>query len=237
MIPTTPSYHRIDLLTNPQCDLRRPGCQRCEKFGQACTGYRDLENPDLVFRVQTPTSYVGRRKGRKARERSNVTGNEQHYETESNSLETFSAKRGKRGSPNERIGDINHALRLYPGTILPARRVVESWDMHIMPLIVNQFSFKLPEGGRTFGSLECFSTLLQSVETSSVLYLACHAVGYAYLANKARSSSLILSHRWRYGRAIQALRQALHNPLVQKLDGIFLAVWLLCLYEVSWLCY
>jgi hypothetical protein len=103
-----------------------------------------------------------------------------------------------------------------------------------MPLIVSQFSFPTQGGGRVYASLECFPKLLRGAETGSVLYLTCHAVGHAYLANKTRSSSsLELSHRDWYGKALHALRLALRDPELQKEDCVFLAVWLLCLYEVS----
>jgi hypothetical protein len=105
--------------------------------------------------------------------------------------------------------------------------------MHIMPLIVNRFSYPAPGGSRTYGLLECFPHLLRRAESESALYLACHAVGYAYLANKTQSTGLLLSHRDAYGKALRALGLALHDPRLQKQDCILLAVWLLCLYEVS----
>lgn len=102
-----------------------------------------------------------------------------------------------------------------------------------MPLVVSQFSFPVPGGNRIYGSLECVPGLLRRAEVESVLYLACHAVSYAYLAIKMQSSSLALSHRALYGKALRALRFALLDHGSQKQDCTLLAVWLLCLYEVG----
>jgi hypothetical protein len=110
---------------------------------------------------------------------------------------------------------------------------VESWDTYIIPLIVNQFSLRIPGRGRVYGSLACVSHLLKDAEADSALYLASHAVGYAYFAQKAQSSSLVKSHKSRYGRALHKLRLTLYDPVLQKQDCTLLAVWLLCFCEVS----
>jgi hypothetical protein len=128
------------------------------------------------------------------------------------------AKLNERGCSDKRMSDLDHIFRSSPWALSPTRRMVESWDLHVMPLIVSQFSFPRPGGGRIYGSLECIHRLLHNVETDSTLYLAAHAVGYAYLANKMPSSSLILSHQLRCGRALQALRVSLLDPVLQKQD-------------------
>ncbi|KAG6298607.1 hypothetical protein E4U09_000654 [Claviceps aff. purpurea] len=43
-----------------KCDLARPGCQRCVKYGVECPGYR--EQHELVFRNADPTAVAKRKK-------------------------------------------------------------------------------------------------------------------------------------------------------------------------------
>jgi hypothetical protein len=162
-----------------------------------------------------------------------ITTNEyQSNAATSPSLTASDARWAEQGYPEEQLSDLYRMFRSSPLTLSPSRQVVESWDVHIIPLIVSQFSFPRPGGGRLYGSLECFPHLLQRAETDSVLYLACHAVGYAYLANKSQTPGTKLSHQSRYGKALYALRLALLDPELQKQDSTLLAVWLLGFYEV-----
>lgn len=79
----------------------------------------------------------------------------------------------------------------------------------------------------------CIPSLVRKAEKDSALHAACHAVAYAYLANKFPMSSAALSHQARYGKALQALGDAMRDPVLQKQDETLLAVWLLGLSEVS----
>ncbi|KAL4809858.1 hypothetical protein BDV18DRAFT_156238 [Aspergillus unguis] len=117
----------------------------------------------------------------------------------------------------------------------PPKPVTESVDVHIMPLILSQFS--LPGGagrnsGRVIGTLKCFTSILPTAEPGSLMHLACTAVGVAWLSNQSNSSSLAILHQRAYGEALQHLRAALEHPLVQKQDSVLLAVWMLCVYEL-----
>ncbi|KAL2832195.1 hypothetical protein BJY01DRAFT_254014 [Aspergillus pseudoustus] len=114
----------------------------------------------------------------------------------------------------------------------PAHALTEPWDVHIIPLILSQFSFPLPDGGRFYGSLECFTAILPTMRPDSIMRFACDAVGYVFLVNKAPSRELATRHRRAYGQALQRLRRALEVPILQRDDGVLLAVWLLCLYEL-----
>ena len=104
--------------------------------------------------------------------------------------------------------------------------------MHIIPFIVDQFSFPSAHGSRIYASLECFPNILRKSEPGSVLQMACKAVGSIYLANRSPSNESIVSHRRMYGNALQQLQSALSNPKTRNQDDILLSVWLLCLYEV-----
>ncbi|KAL3458718.1 hypothetical protein BJX64DRAFT_291871 [Aspergillus heterothallicus] len=182
------------------CDYRRPNCGRCDRTGRSCT-YRDLQNPELAFRIQTPASY----RGRPTRPINNQTLGQQVVQSG------------------------NHPLRHDS----PPRCPAEPWDVHIIPLIMSQFSFPAPDGGRFYGSLECFSTILPNMQPGSMMQFACDAVGYVCLMNKAPPSrELANRHQRAYGHALQQLRYALEDPIAQTEDDVLLAVWLLCLYEL-----
>jgi hypothetical protein len=79
--------------------------------------------------------------------------------------------------------------------------------------------------------------LLQSVESGSLLYLASHAVGSAYFANKTRSPNFTSIHQRLYGQSLRVLKEALQDSQIRKEDSTFMAVWFLGLYEVSYLSY
>jgi hypothetical protein len=111
-------------------------------------------------------------------------------------------------------------------------RIIESWDMHIIPFILEQFSFPSARGGRIHGSLECFPVLLRKVQPGSALHLATKAVGYVYLANRAPSQDSTLAHRKVYGNGLKQLQLELEDPGLRNQDDVLMSVWLLCLYEV-----
>jgi hypothetical protein len=181
---------------------------RCEKLRQPCSGYRDLNDPGAKFRIQTPFSYSTRRQ-------------KPHRQFNENSDAIPDHRKGRRSNTSESL----HVL---------SRSLVESYDMHVMPLILNKFSFPSPGGRRIHGSLEFIPTLLGQADNASVLYLACHAVSYAHLSNISRpDGGIVASHLSSYGKSLHALKLALCDRDLQKHDATLLAVWLLGLYEVG----
>ncbi|KAH8705978.1 hypothetical protein BGW36DRAFT_422503 [Talaromyces proteolyticus] len=186
-----------------KCDQRRPGCYRCEKIRQSCSGYRNLEQADSIFRVQTQFSYGPR------------------------SWQKPSARHRSRAAKLPCVpAEDSPTLAVYtPG---------ESWDLHVIPLILSQFSSVAPGGGvsRVYSSLESAFNPLHTMESGSLLDLASHAVGSAYLANKTRSPNFKATHQRLYGKALRVLHVVLQDPKLQKQDSTLLAVWLLCLYEL-----
>lgn len=111
-------------------------------------------------------------------------------------------------------------------------RIIEPWDMHIIPFIIEQFSFPSARGGRIHGSLECVPVLLQKFQPGSALHFATKAVGYVYLANRAPSQDSTLAQRKIYGNALKQLQLELDDPRLRNQDDVLMSVWLLCLYEV-----
>jgi len=184
--------------------LRRPGCYRCEKLRQPCSGYRSLNSQDSVFRIQTQSSYGPR------------------------SWQKPSARHRPKSPRVERLPEKED---LSVSICSP----VGSWDSHVIPLILSQFSASIPDGraSRVYRSLGSTFDLLQSVESGSLLYLASRAVGSAYFANKTRSSNFTSIHQHLYGKSLRVLKEALQDSRIRKEDSTFMAVWFLGLYEVS----
>lgn len=185
-----------------------------------------------MFRVHTPTSYLSRRKGRKSHEQAHITRNEEADGAQKEFYGRFDTRIIKLDYPEERMRDVDRFFQS-SWTPSPSRQLIESWEMHIEPLIVSQFSFAIPGCGRVYGSLECIHGLLKDAKTDSVLYIASQAVAYAYFANKTQSWDLMATRQARYGQSLHTLRHALLDPVLQKQDSTVIAVWLLCFYEVS----
>lgn len=189
-----------------------------------------METRQLVFRVQTLSSYNSRHNPRKHHP-SLPEKNSGGANTVTNTGETSCVT--DCGHLEDQPHHLGQPFWESPWELSPPRQMIEPWDIHIIPLIVSQFSFQMPGGSSSYGPLACLRDLLQCAEANSVLYMACNAVGYAYLANKSHSAAQALSHTTWYGKALGALRKDLQVPDLQKQDSILLAVWLLCFYEVS----
>lgn len=114
---------------------------------------------------------------------------------------------------------------------LPWYCVSESWNEHLMPLIMNKSSFEM-EDGKTKGIFSTIPPLLSNAKEGSPLDLARKAVSCAYLANTTRSSNAISNRSQAYGIALTAINQALQDPQQYRSDSTLLGVWLLSLYEV-----
>lgn len=108
----------------------------------------------------------------------------------------------------------------------------ESWNDHVIPLIISKFSFDIARGFNK----SIFNTIprvIAEVEDGSVLFTACNAVGCAYMANITRSPNVIFYRAKAYTTALAALNSALLDPQEHTNDKVLLSVWLLSLYEVS----
>jgi hypothetical protein len=110
--------------------------------------------------------------------------------------------------------------------------LAESWNDHIMPMIMDKFSFET-ENGEIQCVFKPIPHVLAKTKDGSLLYLACNAVCHAYMA-KATSKTGVLSNAARSdGTALVAVNQAIRDPRQCKSDDTLMAVWLLSLYEVG----
>jgi hypothetical protein len=109
------------------------------------------------------------------------------------------------------------------------RPLTESWNNHFMPLVINKFSFDM--GKSVYNAIPC---VISKAEEGSALYLACSAVGRAYIANTTWSPNVKSDRAKAYGTALAAVNSALRDPEQRKSDNTLLGVWLLSLYEVRY---
>lgn len=179
-----------------------------------------------MFHIQTPNTFVNQ-KGRPRQQAANKRVEHASLVARGHQPEPWRHTKAN----NLRSDEVLHSK--YELTLNPSREIIESWDLHIVPLLVNQFSFPTAHGGRTNGSLECLPILLGNAKSDSTLSLVAHAVGYVYLANRTNSRESAIVHKSLYGRTLRSLRADLSQPSCQREDSTLLAVWLSCLYEVS----
>jgi hypothetical protein len=210
-----------------QCDLRRPGCQRCAKIGQKCSGYRDLERPQLRFRILTPSSYT-----HKARRLCQQPG----WLHENEPAECSAKLPGAQSIPicydEYQFDNLIQSIASQRKSS-PSFGLAETLEGHAMPLIMSQFSSFVHGSYRIHSGFESFPDLFQKAEAGSAVYFACHAVSAAYFSNRMRTSNPAFAHRRLYGKSLRAVHLALLDSSYQGEDSTLLAVWLLCLYAVG----
>lgn len=235
-----------------QCDLARPECQQCRRRGVSCRGYRD--ELDILFRVESTSSYPSNA----GRDRRRTHHREQ---TPPTVARPRTSRPGIEGSPQETVArwlPTNHAELVLAGLTpdadfaLTREEIMEQVDAslqaaeqasptrqsllgscndHLIPLIMYRFSFGTVNG-QVQSLFDFLRPLMTRAEEGSPLFLACHAVGSAYLANKAGQSNPVSDPVKAYIPALSAINRALHDPEDYKTDSTLLGVWLLGFYEV-----
>jgi hypothetical protein len=220
-----------------QCDLGRPGCQRCAKYGKDCPGYRDQQ--ELVFRTVDPTGSAGtkQKKQHQQRKRKDVaTEAEKHSSSSSSSPSSFS------GSNFSDYGEL--VLQPYSTTfedIVPgseqdpfawtiAPSLSQHWTATSVPIVLNVYS-----------SVEFLKDVFRENTTDGPLVWATHLFSRTYVINlqqptcmsndSATDSAKELGTYM--GKTLSAVATALSTPQGAMRDDIMAAVWMLCNYEVG----
>lgn len=105
-----------------------------------------------------------------------------------------------------------------------SRSLQESWNHHVIPLIISKFS-----------SESVYSSILHIVsktDETSIIYKACSAVGWAYVTKTSSHANAAFHRTKAYGIALTAVNAALMDPRLCKADDTLMSVWLLGFYEV-----
>ncbi|KAH8886550.1 hypothetical protein GQ53DRAFT_727545 [Thozetella sp. PMI_491] len=194
-----------------KCDLGRPKCQRCLKYGAECPGYRDKK--EFVFR----NTYADAEEGSRIRCTSPGT-------SEPCSLAPAGVATGPVRPPHGRTEPLPvstfYNVRSLPALLPPAASVKEQWTAHSIPLVMECFS-----------SLPFFTRLLGSVPEGHPLALVSHVFARTYMGNRYNAPRDKREVSTYLGNSLQAVQAAINDDLRCKEDATIAAVWLLGLNE------
>lgn len=219
-----------------QCDLTRPSCLRCVKYGKACPGYRDAS--DIAFKhediISLKNSY-----GRKARKEAvaAISCPQARQKAASGKDLLTTLAKNEHVVPQREVLNTIHERQSSPLT--PMYNVLsQTLSAHAAPLILHQYSAAVPGCGgnswpRIFGYHSFLPTLLRR-QDENCLSLAVEAWADAYMSNQSQAT---LKADYRpstyYGKALRAVNKSLRNSEESSKDTTLAAIWVLGNYEVS----
>ncbi|KAL6830591.1 hypothetical protein J3E69DRAFT_327265 [Trichoderma sp. SZMC 28015] len=213
-----------------KCDLARPACQRCIKYGAQCPGYRDQQ--ELVFRNADPT-VVKKRKKRAPLPQSPSS------QSTSSSSSSSSSDGGVLSAPSlSPNGDFvftsSTDLVLVNGANYNARPpllrpVYEHWTSHSVPIILDVYS-----------NLDFIKDMYRDYTDDGPLIWAAHLFSRTYVTNMQYSTALSRSSDSEtqrelggyLGKTLNLVSEALKTPEGAQRDDILATVWILTNYEL-----
>jgi hypothetical protein len=205
-----------------QCDLARPSCARCLKYGATCPGYRT--DHDLFFRNESVISVEGRSRRRQFPTRSRASDTPSSDEDQSNSLSS---------SLGSAVKNLQSSITPYHQSTPALLLVVnEDWRSHSVPRLIQHFSSALGAGQHD-GTHNFFPILLQGAGENSCLRLVTKVFAHSFFKRIHHQES---PHDPQdvdmVGRALKSVNAALRHPSECHNDATVVAVWLLSIYEV-----
>lgn len=190
-----------------QCDLSKPSCGQCTRYGRECTGYRNAD--DLNFRDES------QRVAEKAQRRS--TKNNIERTTRQSELARSLENRNLSCNPSGR----NTPL---PPLSMP---VVDQ-------AVCFFFRCRLNEPSESCRLVYKYLPSLYGADPSSALSCTINAIGLAGLSSYRRVPRLMSSACKQYSEALRLIGTALRDPMKANTDQVLLVVHLMGVYEVSW---
>jgi hypothetical protein len=212
------------ILTNPQCDQRKPECLRCEKAKAPCPGFRDLAS--VLFRDES------QRIIQKAR-----NGAEQCFDTQEMQavVENGIGKISNNSLPcvskyqNATLPDAgDFAALVHAGIPSPISQSVNDLGANVFFSLYSYDNFPFPGEGRSWLMQAYFEDLRDSSFRTIV-----EAVGMALISNKFNAPQLASEAKEQYVRALAATKRALSSPTEFTSDCTLMTVILFGAYEVS----
>lgn len=221
------------LLTHIQCDLKRPGCDRCLRIGKICPGYR--EETSLLFRHEDLRSLSGPSSDRRRR----TTSSERHETGSSGSSTPLDLSRQASLIEDASFLIPEDKLQLTDRLILSQD---SGTDSHLVPinewaglapaLVLSMFSLDM-DGQRDFGNISFLPKVLATSPSDGPITLCCNALAFAFLANKACSFAGFAARDEAYGKALAATNKLVGDEWLCQEDETAICAWLLSFYEVS----
>ncbi|EFY88693.1 hypothetical protein MAC_05311 [Metarhizium acridum CQMa 102] len=212
-----------------QCDLGRPGCQRCVKYGVECPGYRDQH--DLVFRNANPSTVKKRRKRAAAKEEDqDDSKSPSSAGTRSSTPASFVSSGGATfifDSKTEPLPLPGDAVSTALTTI--SRPLTEHWTNHSVPIILNVYS-----------TLDFLHNIYRINPRNGPLVWAAHLFTRTYVTNIRYPVSIYRESEVEnqrelgtyLGRTLSAVNTALKEPDGAFRDDVLATVWILANYEL-----
>ncbi|KAL1849246.1 hypothetical protein Plec18170_007538 [Paecilomyces lecythidis] len=208
-----------------KCDLERPACQRCIKYGTACPGYRDQQ--ELIFRNVDPTSIKKR----------NMRSKQVIHHTSSSRDTSYPLTLHL----NEASTVVSTDTADSRATGLPAAKSVcltstihEHWSFHSVPIVLN-----------IYPALELLEKLyynisFQNSSPDSPLMWVTHLFSLTYIANlryptSSRRGSELETQRELGNyltKTLRTVRHALQTHEGVLRDDVLISVWMLTNYEM-----
>ncbi|KAG9507198.1 hypothetical protein J7337_000747 [Fusarium musae] len=219
-----------------KCDLGRPSCQRCIKYGTECPGYRDEQ--ELVFRNANPTTI----KKRKKRTQQNATAQTRGESVMSfGSSSSSSSSNGDATTPSvteevdrefspvsPTIVDLVEFTRTGRALILP-QSLNEHWTAHSIPILLN-----------VYYTLDFLHDTYKKSGPQGPLLWATHLFARTYITNLRYPTAIDNGSVEQtdkelgtyLGKTLSSVGQALKTPEGAMRDDVLATVWILTNYEL-----
>ncbi|RXG42572.1 hypothetical protein VDGE_03535 [Verticillium dahliae] len=206
-----------------KCDLGRPSCQRCIKYGTECPGYRNEQ--DVVFRNET--SHTIRRAKQPASQHSSSESPEGDGLVSSAVMilheNSSSASKASSTAPfAQSPSAISSATFALTPTLL-ARELKEPWRTHSIPLLIN-----------CYAPVAFFSAIFEKLTSpDEPLIMATHLWARAYLGSCFYAPQDRRETALHLGNTLRSVALAIQDRDKGTSDSTILAVWILGMYELQ----
>ncbi|KAK1585094.1 uncharacterized protein LY79DRAFT_519565 [Colletotrichum navitas] len=193
-----------------KCDLARPQCQRCVKYGVQCPGYRD--DDELRFR-HTDSATFGDRRRRKQQQT--------HPVSSPPALEAVAFASGSPASPaSSQQSDASRYQSAGTPPLPLLRSVHQHWTAEAIPLVISFYP-----------SLDFLPGMFSRVQPDHCLALAGQVFARAYMINRFKSKTDYRELSKLLGSALASVQEAIMSTKAHKSDSTITAVWMLGNYE------
>ncbi|KAL6869133.1 hypothetical protein ACO1O0_000456 [Amphichorda felina] len=214
-----------------KCDLGRPSCQRCIKYGVQCPGYRDQQT--LMFRSFNPSNDKAHtsKKAKRRAEQVESSGTSDTSDTPDTSAST-----SRSSTPPVFVGLFDDSANgLVPSNTSTqldfrlAKPLHEHWTVHSIPIVLN-----------VYATLEFLSDMYSTCPPDGPLVWAAHLFARTYVINLRHPTAVhnesVTESRCELGgymgKALSSVSTALKAPEGAFRDDILATVWILSHYEL-----
>lgn len=217
-----------------KCDLGRPACQRCIKYGAECPGYRNEQ--ELVFHNYTSNSGGPKKRKKRAAKPAGST-----TPSVSSSAPPTPSSLGDSGPATPSLAFLDEdqpylspeeaqlILANSPSPLFLTKPLHEHWTAQSIPILLNVYE-----------SLEFLNKIYQNYPQDGPLVWAAHLFSRTYITNVAHPTSVHKDAqeeteqelRTYMGKALRSVHGALQAPDGALRDDVLATVWILANYEL-----